>query len=79
MHFIFAGRVYTFETCNSLFNAQNDNLLIPGVRVIACIGLAQKSGAEAAFGTRGIALESAALAFPRFPAEGATVITSWFR
>jgi hypothetical protein len=57
------------------FNAQIDNLLKLGVRVTACIGLAQKLGAEAAFRTRKIALESAALAFPRFAAEGATVIT----
>lgn len=56
-------------------NAQIDNLLKLGVRVTACIGLAQKFGAEKAFRTRGIALESAALAFPRFANEGATVIT----
>ncbi|MDZ7812945.1 MAG: hypothetical protein U5L74_07445 [Ideonella sp.] len=38
-------------------------------------GLAQKAGAEAAFKARGLALESAATAFPRFATEGATVIT----
>ena len=59
----------------SEFNAQIDNLLKLGVRVTACIGLAQKFGAEATFRMRKIALESAALAFPRFAAEGATVIT----
>lgn len=57
------------------FNAQIDNLLKQGVRVTSCIGLAQKFGAEAAFRARGIALESAALAFPRFAAEAATVIS----
>lgn len=57
------------------FNAQIDNLVKQGVRVTTCIGLAQKFGAEAAFRARGIALESAALAFPRFAAEAATVIS----
>lgn len=57
------------------FNAQIDNLLKLRARVTACIGLAQKFGAEEAFRARGIVLESAALAFPRFAAEGATVIT----
>lgn len=49
------------------FNAQIDSLLKLGVRVTTCIGLAQKFGAEAAFRTRKIALESAALAFPALP------------
>jgi hypothetical protein len=57
------------------FNAQIDNLLKLGGRVTAGIGLAQKFGAEASFHGRGIALESAAIAFPRFAAEGTTVIT----
>lgn len=57
------------------FNSRIDSLLKFGVRVTACIGLAQKFGAEASFRTRGIALEFAALAFPRFAAKGATVIT----
>lgn len=57
------------------YNAQIDNLVKLGVRVTACIGLAQKYGAEAAFRGRGIALESAALAFPRFASEAATVIS----
>lgn len=57
------------------FNAQIDGLVKQGVRVTSCIGLAQKFGAEAAFRARGIALESAALAFPRFAAEAATVIS----
>lgn len=46
------------------FNAQIDSLVKQGVRVTTCIGLAQKFGAEAAFRSRGITLESAALAFP---------------
>jgi len=46
-----------------------------GVRVTTCIGIAQKMGAEAAFAARGLALESAATAFPRFAAEGATVMS----
>jgi hypothetical protein len=57
------------------FNARIDGLVKSGVRVVACIGLAQQAGAEAAFRARGIALESAAVAFPRYAAEGATVIT----
>lgn len=57
------------------FNARIDALVRLGVRVAACIGLAQQAGAEADFRARGLALESAALAFPRFAAEGATVIT----
>ena len=57
------------------FNTRIDGLLKLGVRVTTCIGLAQQAGAEAAFRARGLALESAALAFPRFAAEGATVIT----
>lgn len=57
------------------FNAQVDALLKQGVRVTTCIGLAQKAGAEAAFRNRGLALESAAVAFPRFAVEAATVIT----
>lgn len=57
------------------FNLRIDGLVKLGVRVTTCIGLAQQAGAEAAFRARGLALESAALAVPRFAAEGATVIT----
>lgn len=57
------------------FNAQIDALVRQGVKVTTCIGLAQKAGVEDAFKARGLALESAAAAFPRFAAEGATVIT----
>lgn len=57
------------------FNTQIDRLVKQGVRVTACIGLAQKSGSEEAFRARGIALESAALAFPRFATEAATVLS----
>jgi hypothetical protein len=56
------------------FNTQVDSLVKLGVRVTTCIGLAQKYGAESAFKSRGIALESAAVAFPRFADEGATVM-----
>ena len=57
------------------FNAQIDALVAAGVRVTTCIGIAQQIGAEDAFRARGLALESAATAFPRFAAEGATVIS----
>lgn len=57
------------------FNARVDGLIQKGLRVTTCIGLAQQAGAEAAFRARGLALESAALAFPRYASEGATVIT----
>jgi len=57
------------------FNARVDGLVKLGVRVTTCIGLAQQAGAEVAFRARGLALESAAVAFPRFAAEAATVIT----
>jgi hypothetical protein len=57
------------------FNAQIDGLVGSGIRVTTCTGLAQQAGAEAAFLARGLAMESAAIAFPRFAAEGATVIT----
>jgi hypothetical protein len=57
------------------FNAQIDSLIQQGVKVTTCIGLAQKAGAEAAFRARGLALESAAIAFPRFASEAATVVT----
>jgi hypothetical protein len=57
------------------FNDQIDGLAKSGVRVTTCIGIAQKMGAEAAFTARGLALESAATAFPRFAAEGATVMS----
>lgn len=57
------------------FNARIDGLVKLGVRVTTCIGLAQQAGAEAAFRARGLGLESAAVAFPRFAAEDATVIT----
>jgi hypothetical protein len=58
-----------------VFNALIDRLVKADARVVACIGLAQQAGAEAALRSRGIALESAAVAFPRYAAEGATVIT----
>ena len=54
---------------------QVDNLVKLGFRITACIGLAQKLGSEDAFRKRGIALESAAIAFPRFAREGAAVIS----
>lgn len=57
------------------FNDQLDGLVKAGVRVTTCIGIAKKMGAEAAFITRGLVLESAATAFPRFAAEGATVVS----
>lgn len=57
------------------FNARIDGLVKLGVRVTSCIGLAQQAGAEASFRARGLVLESAALAFPRFATEAATVIT----
>lgn len=57
------------------FNDQIDGLVKAGVRVTTCIGIAQKMGAEAAFAARGLGLESAAIAFPRFATEGATVIS----
>ena len=57
------------------FNTRIDALIELGVRVTTCIGLAQQAGAEAAFRARGMALESAAVAFPRFAVEAATVIT----
>jgi hypothetical protein len=57
------------------FNAQIDGLIRLGVRISTCTGLAQQAGAEAAFLARGLALESAAVAFPRFATEAATVIT----
>lgn len=57
------------------FNAQIDALVKAGVRVTTCIGIAAQIDAEAAFRLRGLGLESAAVAFPRFAAEGATVIS----
>ena len=57
------------------FNTRINDIVKLGVRVTTCIGLAQQAGAEEAFRSRGLALESAALAFPRFAAEAATVIT----
>ncbi|MFN3273446.1 MAG: hypothetical protein ACK41U_02105 [Paracoccus sp. (in: a-proteobacteria)] len=57
------------------FNIQIDALVAAGVQVTTCIGIAQQIGAEAAFRARKLALESAAAAFPRFAAEGATVIS----
>lgn len=57
------------------FNAQIDALVTAGVLVTTCIGIAQQIGSEAAFAARGLALESAAIAIPRFAAEGATVIS----
>jgi hypothetical protein len=59
----------------SEFNARVDGLIRAGVRVTTCIGLAQQAGQEAAFRARGLLLESAALAFPRYAAEGASVVT----
>lgn len=57
------------------FNSRIDALVKAGVRVTTCIGIAQQIGAEAAFRARDLVLESAAVAFPRFAAEGATVIS----
>lgn len=57
------------------FNDQIDGLVKAGVRVTTCIGIAQKMGADAAFAARSLVLESAATAFPRFAAEGATVVS----
>lgn len=57
------------------FNAQIDALVKAGVQVTTCIGIAQQIGADAAFRARNLALESAAVAFPRFAAETATVIS----
>lgn len=57
------------------FNTQIDALVTAGVTVTTCIGIAQQIGAEDAFRSRGLALESAATAFPRFATEGATVIS----
>lgn len=57
------------------FDAQIDALVKAGVTVTTCIGIAQQIGAEAAFRARNLALESAAVAFPRFATEGATVIS----
>ena len=57
------------------FNAKIDALVTAGVQVTTCIGIAQQIGAEAAFRARNLALESAAVAFPRFTTEGATVIS----
>jgi len=57
------------------FNTQIDALVTAGVEVTTCIGIAPQIGAEAAFRARNLALESAAVAFPRFAAEGATVIS----
>ncbi len=75
--------VYVFGPAESVlsnperkdFNASMDNLVKLGARVTACIGLAQKLGSEEAFRRRGIALESAAVAFPRFAREAAAVIS----
>jgi len=57
------------------FNAQIDALVTAGVPVTTCIGIAQQIGAEDAFRARNLGLESAAVAFPRFAAESATVIS----
>lgn len=57
------------------FNTRIDALVTAGVQVTTCIGIAQQIGAEGAFRSRNLALESAAVAFPRFAAEGATVIS----
>ena len=57
------------------FNDQINGLVKAGVRVTTCIGIAQKIGAEAAFAARGLGLESAATAFPRFAAEGAAIVS----
>jgi hypothetical protein len=75
--------LYVFGPAESLlassehqeFNSQIDDLVKLGVRVTACVGLAQKFGSEERFRRRGIALESAAVAFPRFAVEGATVVS----
>lgn len=47
----------------------------PGVCVTASFGLTQQAGAEAAFRALPLGLDSAAVAFARFAAEGATVIS----
>lgn len=57
------------------FNIQIDALVTTGVQVTTCIGIAQQIGAEVSFRARKLTLESAAEAFPRFAAEGATVIS----
>ena len=57
------------------FNVQIDDLVKQGVRITTCTGLALKAGAEASFEARGLAMESAATAFPRFAAEAATIVT----
>ncbi len=75
--------VYVFGPAESVlaspdrkeFNMQVDNLVKLVARITACIGLAQKLGSEEAFRKRGIALESAAVAFPRFAREEAAVIS----
>lgn len=57
------------------FNALIDKLVADGVAVTACIGLAQQMQADEALHARGLKLESAAVAFPRYAREGATVIS----
>lgn len=57
------------------FNGMIDDLVASGVAVTTCIGIAQQIGAEDAFRARKLNLESAAIAFPRFAAEGASVIS----
>ncbi len=57
------------------FNTMIDKVVADGVPVTACIGIAQQIGAEEAFRARKLNLESAAVAFPRFADEGATVIS----
>jgi hypothetical protein len=57
------------------FNSMIDKLVADDVPVTTCIGIAQQIGAEEAFRARKLTLESAAIAFPRFADEGATVIS----
>ncbi len=57
------------------FNSMVDGLVSGGVAVSTCIGVAQQMQADEALRGRGLKLESAAVAFPRFAAEGATVFS----
>ncbi len=57
------------------FKAPVDAPVRAGVRETTGLGIAEQIGAEAAFRARDLALEPAAVAFPRFAAEGATVIS----
>jgi hypothetical protein len=67
-----ALRVYIVGPAEGALVPQIDSLVKQGVRLTTYIGLAQKSGSEAAFRARGITLESAALGFAD---EAATAIS----